>query len=221
MCVAQRASQTAMGFLTSPIRVAAGSIRGVARLAHRPHLTVFCERVDVGSGQKRTPAMAEPEVVKQCQACGATIYADQLRSGAAALVNDRLLCAYCLRHPEGESSPTQATDEPIAMLDEGLEAETDASHRSASIRAFGDGGLGQAARRDSQHRRSLLTGSSNATRCRTFHCKLSDASMAHLDEMITEWVDAHDDVEIKFATSSVGVVEGKSADPHLIVTIFY
>jgi hypothetical protein len=40
-------------------------------------------------------------------------------------------------------------------------------------------------------------------------------------EQINEWVDSDDGIEIKFATSTIGVVEGKHVDPHLIVTVFY
>ncbi|MBI5864524.1 MAG: hypothetical protein HZB38_08460 [Planctomycetes bacterium] len=69
--------------------------------------------------------------------------------------------------------------------------------------------------------RPMLSGSPNATRCRTFHAKLADAALSHLDEQINQWADAQPDVEIKFATTAIGVVEGKHADPHLIVTVFY
>lgn len=74
---------------------------------------------------------------------------------------------------------------------------------------------------DSSFRRALLKDAVTATRCRTFHAKLADGALAHLDEQINLWVDSHEDVQIKFATSTIGIVEGKHSDPHLIVTIFY
>jgi hypothetical protein len=70
-------------------------------------------------------------------------------------------------------------------------------------------------------RRPLRPSVATATRCKTFHAKLNDASLSNLGEQISEWVDSQDDVEIKFASTAVGVVEGKHPDPHLIVTIFY
>jgi hypothetical protein len=70
-------------------------------------------------------------------------------------------------------------------------------------------------------RRPLRPTTSTATRCKTFHAKLNDASLNNLGDQISEWVDSQDDVEIKFASTAVGVVEGKHPDPHLIVTIFY
>lgn len=74
---------------------------------------------------------------------------------------------------------------------------------------------------DPAFRRPLMKDATTATRCRTFHAKLADGALAHLDEQINLWVDSREDVQIKFATSTIGVVEGKHSDPHLIVTIFY
>jgi len=70
-------------------------------------------------------------------------------------------------------------------------------------------------------RRPLLTGVPAATRCRVFHCKLADGAFGHMTEQINEWADSDDAIEIKFASSCIGVVEGKHSDPHLIVTVFY
>ncbi|RMF85197.1 MAG: hypothetical protein D6744_01775, partial [Planctomycetota bacterium] len=90
--------------------------------------------------------------------------------------------------------------------------------RSENIR-YTAAGLGS---HDTQHQyRRPLSRGATATRCRTFHCKLTDASIVHLNEQINEWADADDEIEIKFATSSVGVIEGKHNDPHLIITVFY
>lgn len=105
-----------------------------------------------------------------------------------------------------------------------LDAPITYERKPTAIRAIGGGptgmpGVGEV--REQQLRRPLLKGSPNATRCRTFHCKLADGPMAYLNEQINEWVDGNDDIEIKFATSTIGVVEGKHVDPHLIVTVFY
>ena len=60
-----------------------------------------------------------------------------------------------------------------------------------------------------------------ATRSRTFHAKLNEGAVAYMNRQINEWSDGDADVTIKFATSTIGVFEGKKADPHLIVTVFY
>jgi DNA-directed RNA polymerase subunit M/transcription elongation factor TFIIS len=60
-----------------------------------------------------------------------------------------------------------------------------------------------------------------ATRCRIFHAKLNDGALKFMQEQINDWIDQHPEVEIKHASTQVGVVEGKSAEPHLIITVFY
>jgi hypothetical protein len=123
---------------------------------------------------------------------------------------------------ELETETVVLADEPGQPI-QLIESPEAATAAGAGIRAFtGAGGLTF----DHEHkhagfRRELLRGSPNATRCRTFHTKLTDASLAHLNDQINEWVDEHDDVEIKFVSTDIGVVEGKHADPHLIVTVFY
>jgi hypothetical protein len=71
-----------------------------------------------------------------------------------------------------------------------------------------------------QFQRPLIKGA-NATRVRTFHTKLADAAIKFLEDQINEWLDANPDIEVKFSNSTVGTVEGKRAEPHLIVTIWY
>ncbi len=43
-----------------------------------------------------------------------------------------------------------------------------------------------------------------------------------MDAMINEWVDKNPQIEIKHATSTIGMFEGKQRqEPHLILTVFY
>ena len=119
----------------------------------------------------------------------------------------------------GNGEPVDISDIPIS-LDLDLVTEEPEEKGEVKVQAFG-GGIQQQAEPEPEFKRPLLKGSPNATRCKTFHCKMSDASFRHLNNQINEWVDQHEDVEIKFVVSNVGVVEGKHADQHLIVTIFY
>lgn len=177
-----------------------------------------------------------------CGECGATIYPEHLEKQMAEHWEGVLLCPYCLREKRsasgvginvvgliGGTPPGQPDDErgtlgggaATALADQPIAYEK----RPTAIRAFGGGGgaggmpVGQVS--EHAYRRPLLRGSPNATRCKTFHCKLADGPIAYMCEQINEWVDSEDDVEIKFATSTIGVIEGKHIDPHLIVTIFY
>jgi hypothetical protein len=111
-------------------------------------------------------------------------------------------------------------DEPIALEPEESVPEQDGMSK---IKAFG--GTGISASREaldtSGLKRKVNVTGQGATRCRTFHAKLNDSSLAYLNNQINEWADSDPQIEIKFATTSVGVVEGKHAEQHLLVTVFY
>ncbi|MGE0482243.1 MAG: hypothetical protein AB7Q17_17430 [Phycisphaerae bacterium] len=162
-----------------------------------------------------------PDTEVLCEECGATIYPEHLQAHTAERWSGRLLCPHCLREKRGASGAgVSASDEAtVALVDEA----PDRPMTSSAVRAFGDGGItaqrGVAA--EAKYRRPLAPDSPWATRCKTFHCKLTDASIAHLNQQVNEWADHHDDVMIKFATTTVGTIEGKHLDPHLIVTVFY
>lgn len=163
--------------------------------------------------------------VKSCELCGASIYPEMLNEGKADRFGGQLLCPHCLRERrEGARELAPATAAALASANAevaGSAVAADAGAPSRQVR-FNAGITRDSAGADHHHyRRALDPRSAFATRCRTFHCKLSEASFAHLNHQVNEWVDAHDDVEVKFATSSVGILEGKHADPHLIITVFY
>ena len=170
------------------------------------------------------------ESLKACEECGATVYPEHLERGMAEKWEGKLLCVHCLKdkragaHAATPNAPDQGTIElagganaPDVMGEAGAVVY---DKRPTAIKSFGAGpAVGEVA--GHEHRRSLLPGSPNATRCKTFHCKLADGPMAFMAEQINEWADADENIEIKFATSTIGVVEGKHVDPHLIVTVFY
>lgn len=162
-------------------------------------------------------AREEPKTMRQCDECGAVIYPEHLQSAVAGYWQGKLLCRFCLsEHKSGGGPAVQETP---------VHAEADDKPRivaapSDMIRF--SGGVSHAeAQREDRFRRPLLKGSAAATRCKSFHGKLTDAAIAYLNDQINDWVDAHDDVEIKFAQTTVGPVEGKHTEPHLIITLFF
>jgi hypothetical protein len=177
-----------------------------------------------------------PDELKVCAVCGATIYPEHIKKGVADVLAGRLLCPHCLQEKKmlarvdpgalwRDEAKDHATDEPILLAIEDEQAEEPDSSPT-QIRAFADTSAGGttlgAPIPEVGYHRDLLKDSPNATRCRTFHCKLNDQSFAHLNEMINEWVDANEEIQIKFATSCIGTIEAKSSqDLHLIVTVFY
>lgn len=70
-------------------------------------------------------------------------------------------------------------------------------------------------------KRSLSKTGQGATRMRIFHAKLSDTGLAYIEEQINDWLDNNPDIEIKFTSSTVGVVEAKRSEPNLILTVWY
>ncbi len=74
-----------------------------------------------------------------------------------------------------------------------------------------------------QHKfkRHLQHNECGAIRCRIFHAKLNDGALQFVQDQINDWIDQNPEVDIKQLSTNVGVVEGKSSEPHLVITLFY
>ncbi|MBN1341963.1 MAG: hypothetical protein JXQ73_04745 [Phycisphaerae bacterium] len=159
--------------------------------------------------QAEAPKPAKPERKKDRQ--------DKMLEARAMSDTEALLS---IGESRKDGQPDLA-DVPIA-----LEPEDDLPPQEdgmSKIKSFAGKGI-QAARQSrdgADFKRGVNKSGQGATRSRTFHAKLNDSSLAYMDQLINEWIDGDPEVEIKFATSSVGVVEGKHAEPHLIITVFY
>lgn len=68
--------------------------------------------------------------------------------------------------------------------------------------------------------RTPNTTGTGAIHVRTFHGKLTDDALRYLDQSINEWLDAHPQYEVKFVTTSVGILTGKIKEPHLICQVW-
>ena len=108
-------------------------------------------------------------------------------------------------HPE----PLPTEEEPISLTDEPT--------GSTKIKAFGGGQGEHSAKR---YKRPLNLTGAGATRCRIFHSKIAPNPMEYLENQVNEWLDANE-IEVKFVTQVVGVLEGKTAEPNLIVMVWY
>lgn len=109
------------------------------------------------------------------------------------------------------------TEEPLSLVSETEKPGV----ASTAIRTFVKSSLAQEDRHENFNR-ELVERSRGATRCRTFHSKLTDAALSYLDNQINEWVDAHPEIHIKFATSTIGLMEAKQhQEPHVIMSVFY
>jgi hypothetical protein len=175
--------------------------------------------------------------VLSCHECGASVYKEHLDKGLAGFYAGKLLCVYCLKAKKGpaprpleekaapvaagpQAAPAAADElPPIALVDE-LEPPEPPAQKTSHGTAVGT--VPPASADDgTRYTRPLNKTGAGATRCRTFHAKLSDEAVAHMDRLINEWCEQHPDVEVKFSTSTVGMWTGKHSEPNLIVTVFY
>jgi hypothetical protein len=163
------------------------------------------------------------EVIKVCDECGAAVYPDHIERGTAGMVDEKLLCPICYREYNKQNTPAEA-DEPIALIDEAdMQPEADKPEPKTKITAFAeDSVFGQIMEHDeTKFTRPLTNSGRGSIRCRTFHTKLTDAAIGYMDSVINEWIDKNPQIEIKYATSTIGMFEGKRLEPHLIMTLFY
>lgn len=90
---------------------------------------------------------------------------------------------------------------------------------SSKIRTF-DQKLFTGKHEDSWDRTPNANGS-GAIHVRSFHCKFNEDSLAHLDQQINEWLDAHPQYEVKLVTTSHGEWKGKfGIEPCLVVQVW-
>lgn len=164
-------------------------------------------------------SIPETEPTGSCNACGASIYPEHINRQLAGMWAGQFLCPACLnekRNPAPAGSdfaglPLEAPAGEAASYGTGAPVAD-----SPAFSAAGAAPDGQASRP-----RRLNTTGGGATHMRIFHSRLSEGAVRHLDEQVNAWLAANPDVEIKFANSTVGVWEGKHAEPNLILTLFY
>lgn len=124
--------------------------------------------------------------------------------------------------PEAETSNFSLTPAPDPAPSMTVAHAEDSSPRvegSSAIRTLAarGGGHGEYA-----HKRPIAGPELGATRCRTFHARMSTGALQNMDHQINEWLDTHPEIHIKSAASTVGVFEAKiSSEEHLVLTLFY
>ena len=67
-------------------------------------------------------------------------------------------------------------------------------------------------------RGTSLTG---AAHVKSFHGRLSDEWLQFVDDKINEWLEKHPNIEVRFATTSIGLFDGKIKDLALIINVWY
>jgi hypothetical protein len=59
-----------------------------------------------------------------------------------------------------------------------------------------------------------------AIHVKTFMAKLRPDAIEHMDRQINEWLDAHPQYEVKFATTTIGTLKGKNDEEALFVNVW-
>ncbi len=164
--------------------------------------------------KKRQEILAQQQPAAQLQQAPATVPA----AANAAPARDAIgTIAGGVYMPPVQDGVKDIADEALTLI----EPEGPRSPESTRIRSFATGSTLAGSHDDSRYKRPLAGPSEPATRVRTFHGKLTEAGVAHMDELINEWLESNPNVYIKNSTSSIGVFEGKSKEPHVVLTLFY
>ncbi|MDX2199214.1 MAG: hypothetical protein SF069_09620 [Phycisphaerae bacterium] len=169
--------------------------------------------------------MSDDQTLEICGACGATIYPEHITSRKAERISGTLLCVHCVREKRGETDAAAEQNEAEFASANGVHGAAGTNGVTAVASPPRPRAAIQferaAPERKTEYRRPTLADPAVATRCRVFHCRLNDASIRNMEDQVNAWVDAQEEVRIKFSTTTVGTFEGKAADPHLILTVFY
>jgi len=156
-----------------------------------------------------------PEILT-CSECGAVIYEEHIHRGLAAYRDERLLCPHCLaEYKKAEVTTLPPDQERVSLVD-----ESEMENRPGPVAIQAHAGPSPEAE-TRPFKRPPSPPDQPATRLKVFHAKLSEGAVRHLEQSINQWIDDHPEVHVKFATTTVGQWEGKHAENHLIVTIYY
>jgi hypothetical protein len=118
------------------------------------------------------------------------------------------------------SSPDE---EPISLVGEPEAPDGQAPAGAMGVKPKGMRTFGTGAVKLDQkleHKRQVNLTGAGATRCRVFWSKIAVASLQHMEHQINEWLDASS-FEVKQISQTIGVMEGKTPEPNLIVTVWY
>lgn len=106
-------------------------------------------------------------------------------------------------------------DDAIELDADDLE-EVDGDPGPSKIQTFARGGEHQ----DMEMKRAVNADGTGATRCKTFHSKLRVDALEFLDDQVNQWLDDHPEYEVKFVTTTIGVLTGKAKEEALFMNVW-
>jgi hypothetical protein len=110
-------------------------------------------------------------------------------------------------------------EEPIHLEEEPL-AVGQAEGTPTEMKAFGGGGHGLGVKAGGEFKRAINLTGQGATRCKFYHSKIAAPSLEFMENQINQWLDS-EKIEVKHISQVIGIMEGKTPVPNLIVMIWY
>ncbi len=114
-----------------------------------------------------------------------------------------------IQHTHTNLRPDETAPLPVA------EGDGPAVAGGKKITAFG-----MEKRHEERWSRTPNTTGQGAIHVKTFHSKLTGDALIYMDECINEWLDKHPQYEVKFVTSTVGILTGKLKEPALLCQVW-
>ena len=165
--------------------------------------------------------MKEDDVLG-CSKCGASVYKEHIDQGLARYEGKDLLCPHCVVEFEQSPDSGGGAFAPIEFDDVEDSSESAVDMSESQVQTLSSSMLGETGAWDeSRFQRAVNPDAATSTRCRTFHCKITEGAVAYFNEQINQWLDKNPDIAIKFANSTIGPFEGKHTEPNLLLTVFY
>jgi hypothetical protein len=114
-----------------------------------------------------------------------------------------------------EPIPMDDADEPISLVE-----ESDSDGAESGVSMVRQRGTGLRKSQELTFKRPLNVTGAGATRCRLFYSRIAVEALENMQMRINEWID-NDDIEVKHICQELAVMEGKTAKPNLIISVWY
>lgn len=83
------------------------------------------------------------------------------------------------------------------------------------------GTLGIGAHKEKSYTRATNKPGTGAVRVKTFYGRLNAEGLSFLDDKVNDWLEQHPEAEVKFITTSIGVMEAKVRETVMIMNVWY
>jgi hypothetical protein len=113
--------------------------------------------------------------------------------------------------PAAPPKPLRVEPEPVPMA----EVAGPTTGAMGKITAFGK----------EEHQEAVWNRIPNVTgrgaiHVKTFHAKITADALVYMDGQINDWLDSHPEYEVKFVSSTVGILSGKLKEPALLCQVW-